>query len=215
MYEIVYTDPPWPYNNQQSHDPSRGGYKYENLSLKTISKIPYSEFMAKDSLIFMWVTGPKINDICKIIVPELEKQGFNFITKVFSWVKLNPTGDVTAVEKDIWISKGLYSGMGYWTCGNTEDVWLFKRGNPKRITKDVKQVVFAPRSTHSTKPVEIKSRIVDLIGNVPRLEMFARERTHGFHAWGNEIQDSDIDLTLENGIWKYNHSQTKNANTSC
>lgn len=215
MYEICYEDPPWQYDNQQSFDPKRGGYKYKNLSMEAISQIPYNEFMAKDSLIFMWVTGPKLVEICSTVVPALEKQGFKYITKVFSWVKLNPTGSVTTIEKDIWLSKGVYSGLGYWTNGNTEDVLLFKRGTPKRISKSVKQITFAPRADeHSAKPLEIKSKIIELMGDVPRIELFARERTHGFHAWGNEIPDPDIDLKYEDGLWKYNSSQTKSANPS-
>lgn len=204
MYKICYTDPPWVYSNQQSNDPKRGGYRYKNLTMEAIAQIPYAEFMDEDSLIFMWVTGPKTIEIAQKVVPGLEAQGYKFVTKVFSWIKLNPTGSVVTLGKDIWLEKGVYSGLGYWTCGNTEDVWLFRKGKPQRISKSVKQPTFAPRGgEHSEKPAEIKSKILELVGDLPRLEMFAREKTHGFDVWGNQI-DSDIDLVYEDNVWKFN-----------
>ena len=37
---------------------------------------------------------------------------------------------------------------------------------------------------------EVRRRIVELMGNVPRLEMFARTRTPGWDTWGNEVKNS-------------------------
>jgi hypothetical protein len=34
-------------------------------------------------------------------------------------------------------------------------------------------------------------RIVDLLGDVPRIELFARKRVPGWDAWGNEIEMED------------------------
>ena len=39
----------------------------------------------------------------------------------------------------------------------------------------------------SAKPPETRDRIVRLMGDVPRLELFARERVLGWDAWGNEL----------------------------
>ena len=69
-----------------------------------------------------------------------------------------------------------------------------KRGSPKRQTKNVKQIILEPRSRHSAKPQEARNRIVRLMGDVARIELFAREREEGWAAWGNEIK-SDIELT--------------------
>jgi N6-adenosine-specific RNA methylase IME4 len=46
------------------------------------------------------------------------------------------------------------------------------------------------RRRHSQKPDEVRERIVELMGNVPRLEMFARTRTPGWDTWGNEVKNS-------------------------
>ena len=43
------------------------------------------------------------------------------------------------------------------------------------------------------KPDEIKNKIVEICGDLPRVELFARRKTEGWDSWGNEIQ-SDIQL---------------------
>ena len=52
---------------------------------------------------------------------------------------------------------------------------------------------------HSKKPDEARDRIVELIGDVPRIELFARQTTPGWDVWGNEIQ-SDIEMKDEEEI---------------
>ena len=37
-----------------------------------------------------------------------------------------------------------------------------------------------------------RQRLIDLLGDVPRIELFARERTEGWDAWGNEVSDPDL-----------------------
>ena len=40
----------------------------------------------------------------------------------------------------------------------------------------------------------MREKIVDLMGDVPRIELFARSYTEGWDVWGNEVE-SDIDLS--------------------
>lgn len=46
---------------------------------------------------------------------------------------------------------------------------------------------------HSKKPDIIRDNIVKIIGDVPRIELFAREKVEGWDSYGNEIE-SDIEL---------------------
>ena len=55
---------------------------------------------------------------------------------------------------------------------------------------------------HSRKPDEARNRIVELMGDIPRIELFAREQTNlfgsnldGWDVWGNEVES---DVKLEN-----------------
>jgi N6-adenosine-specific RNA methylase IME4 len=52
----------------------------------------------------------------------------------------------------------------------------------------VEQVLFAPIREHSRKPDEVRARIDRLVGDVPRIELFAREQAPGWHAWGDELR---------------------------
>ena len=95
---------------------------------------------------------------------------------VWDEVKQNPSG------------QGIYSGLGHWTNGNAELCLFAKRGKPKRQAKNIKQIVLSPRGRHSAKPLEVRDRIVSLIGDVPRIELFARQTAKGWDSWGNEIE---------------------------
>ena len=48
-------------------------------------------------------------------------------------------------------------------------------------------LIEAPVGRHSAKPKEARARIVELMGDVPRIELFARERVTGWDAWGDEV----------------------------
>ncbi len=51
----------------------------------------------------------------------------------------------------------------------------------------------SPIEQHSKKPDEARDKILALMGDLPRVELFARQKTPGWDAWGNEIA-SDITL---------------------
>jgi N6-adenosine-specific RNA methylase IME4 len=72
---------------------------------------------------------------------------------------------------------------------------LATKGKPlKRLSKSVHQVLEDRVMRHSEKPNSARERIVKLFGNLPRIELFARQKTEGWDVWGNEIE-SDIKLT--------------------
>ena len=95
-------------------------------------------------------------------------------------------------------------GMGYYTRANAEMVLLFSKGKHiKRVNKNVEQVLVAVKGRHSQKPTEIRQRIVQLFGDLPRIELFARSRNglfadeeyRGWDVFGNEVNNS-INLPL-------------------
>lgn len=77
---------------------------------------------------------------------------------------------------------------------SVEPVLLGVRGRSLQLKKsrNVKQLVEAVRTTHSRKPNEVMERIVSLCGDVPRIELFARQRVAGWDAWGNEVGFYDV-----------------------
>ena len=63
----------------------------------------------------------------------------------------------------------------------------------KRQAKNIHQIVISHVEEHSKKPDEVRRRIEALMGDVPRVELFARQSSTGWDVWGNEVQ-SDITL---------------------
>lgn len=163
-YNIIYADPPWKYENEK-------GIPYSTMSFEEIKRLPISKIADKDCALFLWVTMPKLSEIFSVI----DAWGFRYITCAFTWVKLNPKNE------------GIYSGLGHWTNGNAELCLFAKRGSPKRIAKNVKQIILAPRERHSKKPDCARERITQLIGDLPRIELFARQYVDGWDCWGNEV----------------------------
>ena len=84
--------------------------------------------------------------------------------------------------------------MGHWTRANAEICSLAVRGHPKRQAKDVHQVIISHVEEHSKKPDEVRERIERLMGDVPRIELFARQKADGWDVWGNEVIN-DVELT--------------------
>ena len=52
-------------------------------------------------------------------------------------------------------------------------------------------LLFSPVEQHSKKPDITREKILALMGDLPRIELFARQHTPGWDVWGNEIK-SDI-----------------------
>jgi N6-adenosine-specific RNA methylase IME4 len=182
-YKVIYADPPWHFKVWSAKGEGRSAKNhYPVMSLEDIKSLPVSDIAEDDCVLFLWCVAPLLPQALEVI----NAWGFIYKTKGFSWVKLNKSGS------------GLFTGMGFWTRANTEDCLLATKGSPKRIDKSVPQVVLAPREQHSRKPTEVRRRIVRLMGDVPRIELFARDRSPGWSVWGNEVK-SDIRLTHKAG----------------
>jgi len=169
-YGIVYADPPWTYRDG-AHAGMRGVlYKYGLLADADVAALPVSRIVADDAALFLWATWPKLHEI----LPIIDAWGFRYRTVAFVWVKRTR------------VSGALAWGMGSWTRANTEPCLLATRGRPRRVSAGVHQVVEAPLARHSQKPAIVRDRIVELLGELPRIELFARERAAGWDAWGDD-----------------------------
>lgn len=177
-YQIIYVDPPWLYNDKRTHKSTGMALSsYPCMKLEDICALPIKNISDKNCMLFLWATLPKLREALEVI----KAWGFEYITTGFVWIKQNPKND------------GIYSGIGHWTNANAELVLMGKKGRLDRKAKNIKQIVLAHRGNHSAKPEEVKDRIIALMGNLPRIELFARTKTKGWDVWGNEVK-SDINL---------------------
>ena len=169
-YQIIYADPPWRFK-VWCFGTGRGRLPddhYPTMLLEDICALPVKEITDKSCILFLWTTFPKLEEAFQVI----KAWGFTYKSAAFVWVKTNKSGSY-------WM------GLGYWARGNTEICLLATRGHPHRISKSVSQLVVSPRREHSRKPDEVRDRIVQLVGDLPRIELFARQRTPGWDDWGN------------------------------
>jgi len=185
-YSVIACDPPWRYANWSMSEQAKrdekwarrnGRSPYPVMNTEDIAALPVADIAAKNAILFMWVTDPKLQEAFSVI----EAWGFEYKTVGFTWVKQNPSG------------AGFHFGLGYHTRANPEMCLLATRGKGlRRCDNSVPQLVIAPRSEHSRKPDEVHQRIERLYGNVPRVELFARRPMLGWDVIGNEIDGQDI-----------------------
>lgn len=147
------------------------------MSIEDICKLPVEKIADKDCVLFMWMIFPTLVEGLKV----LENWGFKYKTVAFVWIKQNKK------------TPSLFWGLGFWTRANAEICILATKGKPKRISAKVHQVIISPVEEHSKKPDETRKRIVELLGDIPRVELFARQKVNGWDSWGNEVK-CDIDL---------------------
>lgn len=182
-YSVIYADPPWHYRTYSKKGRGRSADShYPTMNLEDIKALPVSEIADKDCALFMWLKFPCMKEAFEV----LDAWGFEYKTVAFVWVKQNRKSD------------SLFWGMGYWSRANAEICVLATRGHPKRASTGVHQVIMTHIEEHSKKPDEVRERIVRLMGDVPRIELFARQSPEGWDVWGNEVECS-IDLISEEG----------------
>jgi N6-adenosine-specific RNA methylase IME4 len=51
----------------------------------------------------------------------------------------------------------------------------------------ISQIIETPIEEHSKKPSVTRELITRLVGELPRIELFSRNTTDGWDAWGNEV----------------------------
>ncbi len=133
---------------------------------------------ADDCVLFMWATYPNIQEALDLI----KAWGFTYKSVAFQWIKENKNGN------------GYFLGLGHWTRANSEPCLIAVKGKPQRINAGIRQLVFSPIRKHSEKPDEVRNRIVELMGDLPRIELFARSGAIGWDCWGNEAPENNIDF---------------------
>lgn len=182
-YSIIYADPPWHYSSRSHQDSGRGFSDlkpYPTLNQDSLKKMggAVSEISETNAACFMWVTDSHLKEGIQL----LESWGFQYKTIAFVWIKNYKSGRRCV-------------NFAPWTLKSSEICLLGIRGkmSQHKISNNVYQLVEAERTSHSKKPDQVRDRIVQLFGDIPRVELFARQASTGWDVWGNEIPN-DIEL---------------------
>ena len=176
-YNIIYADPPWEYKESGSGIRGCAGLdkRYKGVMTKQeIFSLPVPKISAEKSILFLWVTFPRLEQG----IETIKAWGFEYYGLGFDWVKTSKNGNPS------W-------GMGYYTRQNTEVCLIGVRKDKKQrikpLVRNVLSVVHSERREHSKKPDEIRDYITQICGDLPRIELFARQYADGWDCWGNEV----------------------------
>lgn len=168
-FNIIYADPAWSYweggnKNQSLH--------YSTMSIQEICDLPVKRIAADDCILFIWVTYPILKEAFDVI----EAWGFEYSTCGFCWVKSNKKSGTP------------FFGNGAWTRANSELCLIAKKGSITRLDASISQVLQDPIMEHSRKPYRVRKLITQLVGELPRIELFSRSTEQdGWYNWGNKI----------------------------
>ncbi len=175
---MIYCDPPWSYHvySKKGQGCSAENH-YHTMTAEEIASLDIAGIADKDCALFLWVTFPCLPQALETI----RHWGFIYKTLGFCWAKR------CRKQTDQW-----FTGLGFWTRANPEICLLATRGRPKRVDKGVHCLVDTPVGEHSRKPAEVRERIERLMGDVPRVELFARELHEGWVCVGDGVDGMDI-----------------------
>lgn len=175
-YEIIYCDPPWKFSNKKTGGTMKSGAvnKYPVMTLDDLKSLDVNSISADNCTLVMWWVGSMPQESIDLV------NAWGFTLKNmngFVWGKL--TKNFLA-----------FFGMGFRTRAGTESAIIAIKGKPKVYSKSVRAFRLSVVGKHSEKPKEFRDDIVELCGELPRLEMFARERTPDWSVFGNEVEGS-------------------------
>ena len=183
-YQIIYADPCWKYRQGKSMGTNFQGAadaQYPCMDYKEIAELPVNKITDDVCILFQWVTFPMLKEGIYV----LEHWGFEYKTVAFTWIKTNINNN------------NPFFGIGYYTKSNAEICLLGTKGNAHILVKNngISQVIITPKTKHSKKPKEARNKIIKLVGDLPRIELFARppkdllfedESYKGWDVWGDE-----------------------------
>tara|TARA_B000000475_G_scaffold87158_1_gene70591 strand:+ start:333 stop:1016 length:684 start_codon:yes stop_codon:yes gene_type:complete len=186
-YNIIYADPPWSYTRTIGNGTIRrtdGQSHYPTMSVDSLRQIGYhvNRISRKNSALLLWATLPNLPAALQV----MESWGFKYKTCWCTWVKTNKAGDKP------------FFGVGYYTRSNAELCLLGVKGRIasfKNLVEDevrdgnpnaMSSICIEPPRQHSRKPETVRNNIVTFFGDVPRIELFAREQSPGWCVLGNQ-----------------------------
>ena len=179
-YNIIYADPPWDYGNTKNLNGQFWGIAekhYPVMKFDDIKNLPIDKICDDNCYLFLWTTSPFLEKSFEV----MKSWGFNYCTVGFVWVKT--TNDGKRVRED---------GLGKYTISNAEYCLIGRKGKYIRESKKVKQIILHRKQKHSQKPDEIRDRIVELCGDLPRIELFATKKVDGWDSTGYIVDGQDI-----------------------
>ncbi len=190
-YNAILCDPPWDFNNKNTGGSMTSGADaiYTTMTVEEIKRFDVNSIAEDNSILFMWWVASQPKEAIELV----EAWGFEIKTMTgFAWMKLTKSKKFTRRIRRFF-------GMGFYTRASSENCLIAVKGKAasKLVKKrNVRSLIVARVEDHSKKPDCVRGRINKMLGDVPKLEMFARQKTRGWDVFGDEISNS-IDIPLK------------------
>jgi N6-adenosine-specific RNA methylase IME4 len=173
-FGLVMADFPWRFDTwsdqgKKHKSPER---HYKTMPLSEIRAMPIGHLGAKDCVYWIWGTHPMLPDQ----IGCLPFWGLQYVTSGV-WVKRTRTGK-------------LAFGTGYRLRSASEPFLIATNGKPD-TAKNIRTVIEGPIREHSRKPDEAFAAAEQMVGGVPKLELFGRRSRAGWTVWGDEATKFD------------------------
>lgn len=174
-FEIVALDPPWYYYGSPDKWAAAGKH-YDLMTTQEIAEVPIRSIMTKESIAFLWATGPKLDEAIHV----MQRWGLHYRGVAFVWVKTRKDGKPIGAQG---VRPSITKPLTEFVLAGSPQ----KLGRPLKLSDEsIPQTVFAPRGRHSEKPLEVMSRIEKMYPSARKIELFARSIVPGWDRWGLE-----------------------------
>lgn len=160
-FACLYADPPWQYTNTATRAAAQN--HYGTLTLADLCQLPIATLATPNAHLHLWTTNAMLPDALAL----MQHWGFTYKT-VLVWCKPQ-------------------IGIGNYWRNATELLLLGIRGSLPFRHHGQRNWVIQSRGRHSRKPDQIR-HMIEQVSPPAYLELFAREATPGWVAWGNAIE---------------------------
>ncbi len=171
-FRTIYVDAPWQYSNQGTRGSTDNHYR--TMPTPEIAALPVEKLAADVGLLLLWATDAFLEDAFEV----MKAWGFKRKSTL------------------IWEKPQL--GLGnYWRVCH-EYLLLGTRGGAQFPDGQHghRSVLRVDREKHSRKPDQFR-RLVEQVGNGPRLELFGRRQVADWVVWGNELAREQLHQEVE------------------
>lgn len=184
-YGMIYADPAWRFKTYAAPQEGQKGRRdaeryYPTMTFDEMKALPVKRIAAKNCVLVMWTSWPHLLNALALI----KAWGFTYKSSFKVWVKTKRSFSKTKVFMEY--PTDFHTGTGYTTRKNSEFCLVATRGSPKRLARDVRELVVGPVREHSRKP-EFYDDLERYCAG-PRLEMNARTVRDGWDQWGNQVE---------------------------
>jgi N6-adenosine-specific RNA methylase IME4 len=163
-FQVIYADPPWKYGNSMPDYFTEQANHYPLMTIQELCEMPIKDIADKNSVLFMWVTSPILEECFQVI----NTWGFKYKTS-FIWDKVK-------------------HNMGHYSSVRHELLLLCIRGSYPKESQNLRDSVYTEdRTEHSKKPDYFYGLIEEMYPTGKKIELFSRNKREGWDSYGNQL----------------------------